>query len=312
MTTIMFISTSHKIKNNENIFMITKHLFLAVIFIAVFNVSCFAAEFLYISRSQTDHDINVEVKNLEKDHIRVVHRFGRVFFIEYANDVPRVTEKQKIYKISDGPVNPEVVGKDIKDIESIGIKVWNMNYIYPKQPVMKSILDKGLLKHPGPSRVRPKISPPPGVKSKTRPYGASWEDTSEYFLHRVAVGIILMESTGHIEDWTTAERDKFVAEAQGAMEWWNTEAPDANLSFVYEVNYGSTDHEPITEELSVYERTWVQQILTRPPFSYTYADPFVNDIQYDNDLRDRYDTDWDQPSRFSFGVSNPWGSAEAS
>ncbi|OGL42935.1 MAG: hypothetical protein A2161_09220 [Candidatus Schekmanbacteria bacterium RBG_13_48_7] len=274
--------------------MTVKCLFIIIVLISIINVPCYATELLYISDSHIEKEIENEIKSLEQNHIRVLHRFGRVLFIRSgSDDVSGLSEKEKVFKISDGQVNRNVLGEDIRDIENIGIAVWNTNYVNPEPPIQKKNSDKSIHKNPGPARVRPKISPPSaGILPKSLPYGASWEDTSEYFLHRIAVGIVLMESTGHVEDWTTAERDKFVAEAQAAMDWWVIQAPDADLSFVYEVNYGSTDHEPITESLSLDERTWIQQILTRPPFSYTYADPLVNATQYNNDLRDRYNTDW--------------------
>lgn len=280
---------------NRKIVEMKKHISVIIFLIFVFSGTGYTANFLYIPESLSEKEINENIKTWEQYQVTVKHRFGKVMFLRSPGETIPVFSRgdKKIFKVADGFIPETILGKKTDSISELGIKIWNRNYVRPKPEPIERKLKNRILKRPSPPKLRPRITlPSMAAPLLSLPYGATWEDTSEYFLHRVAVGIILMESTGHDEDWTTAERDKVVAETQIAMDWWIAEAPDANLSFVYEVNYGSTDHEPIQENTGPNEEKWVQEILTRPPFNYTFGDPWTNATQYNNDLRDMYNTDW--------------------
>ncbi len=67
-------------------------------------------------------------------------------------------------------------------------------------------------------------------------HAPGYYDTSVYMLGDVAVGIILPESNGNGENWTTTEQDKVVSEIQDGLNWWKTTGGDlANLTFQYDI-----------------------------------------------------------------------------
>ena len=65
-----------------------------------------------------------------------------------------------------------------------------------------------------------------------------YDETSEYFIGRVAVGIVLPESDGSLdpstEDWTEAERALVLSKITAALDWWAAREPNAHLTFVYD------------------------------------------------------------------------------
>jgi hypothetical protein len=120
------------------------------------------------------------------------------------------------------------------------------------------------------------------------------QKTSEFMIGSIAVSIILPESDGSVdpstEDWTFAERWHVHNEIVDALNWWADREPRANLSFIIEEHYLLTGYEPIARPSSdmVY---WVEDMMQQlgynePP---SYFDRVRN---YNNDLRDKYQTDW--------------------
>jgi len=80
-------------------------------------------------------------------------------------------------------------------------------------------------------------------------------ETSEYMIGSVAVGVIFPESNGAIdestEDWTEAEELQITSKINDALDWWASQNPDANVSFVTEFNYRvPTSYELITHNFS--------------------------------------------------------------
>jgi hypothetical protein len=115
-------------------------------------------------------------------------------------------------------------------------------------------------------------------------------DTSEYFMGEVAVGIILPESTGGQENWSTARQNNVVSEVQAAMNWWA--APDSNtrLTFVYDISLSvPTTYEPIALPQSS-EGSWIGQVMANLGFS--SGDYFERVYSYLNNRRSSLGTDW--------------------
>ena len=90
-------------------------------------------------------------------------------------------------------------------------------------------------------------------------YAPGYYDTSVYMLGSVAVGIILPESTGNGENWTTIEQNNVVSEIQAGLNWWKTTGGAlADLTFEYDVKLGvSTTYEPISRPQSD-EGLWIE------------------------------------------------------
>ena len=123
-----------------------------------------------------------------------------------------------------------------------------------------------------------------------------YAETSEYFIGRVAVGIVLPESDGSVddstEDWTEDERARVLSEITAALDWWAAQEPDAHLTFVYDDGTSDpvpTGYEPIGRPQDD-QSLWIGDVMEKK--GYTGSSYFGQVREYNNDLRDEYDTDW--------------------
>ncbi len=160
--------------------------------------------------------------------------------------------------------------------------------------------------------------PPAGVQlfaSASDPT-PGYTESSEYFIGRVAVGIVLPESDGgadpSTEDWTEDERALVLSEITAALDWWAALEPNAHLTFVYDDGTAApitTNYEPISRPYSD-QSHWIAQVMEKK--GYTGSSYFDQVRRYNNDLRDTCDTDWaftifvvdssnDSDNRFSDG-----------
>ncbi len=146
--------------------------------------------------------------------------------------------------------------------------------------------------------------PPVGLRSHPAPachhlevmIRQSGYQTSEFFIGRVAVGIVLLESDGGIdpstEDWTEAERALVLDEITAALDWWAAREPNAHLTFVYDDGTAApvaTSYEPISRHYGD-QALWITEAMTKKGITgYSYFDQVR---RYNNILRETYDTDW--------------------
>lgn len=121
-------------------------------------------------------------------------------------------------------------------------------------------------------------------------------ETSEYMAGSVAVGIVLVESDGRVdpstEDWTGEEKQTVLSEIVSALDWWAEREPRANLRFVYDDHFSNpllTGVEPITRPYHD-QRHWIAD--TMGALGYTASSYFTRVRDYNNDLRETYQTDW--------------------
>jgi hypothetical protein len=141
------------------------------------------------------------------------------------------------------------------------------------------------------------IPPPPAeLRALSGDLAPNYFQTSEYFIGRVAVGIVLPESDGSAdpsgEDWTPDERALVLAEITAALDWWAACEPAARLTFVYDDGTAApvpTSYEPITRPYRD-QALWITETMTR--MGYTGLSYFDQVRAYNNALRDAYDTDW--------------------
>jgi hypothetical protein len=103
----------------------------------------------------------------------------------------------------------------------------------------------------------------------------------------IAVGIIFPESNGSIdvstEDWTDFEIQQCLNKIQYLLDWWSSQNPNANVSFVLDVYYKvPTSYEPIKR---AEKYLWINEVMTYLGYSYRVED-------YINDIRDKIGTDW--------------------
>lgn len=120
--------------------------------------------------------------------------------------------------------------------------------------------------------------------------------TSEYMAGSVAVGIVLIESNGSVdpstENWTSDEKQLVFNELMAALNWWAKLEPKANLSFVYEDHFSDplpSNYEPITRNMGD-QQYWINDAMST--LGYTSSSYFTRVRDYNNDLRDTYQTDW--------------------
>ncbi|RLC86010.1 MAG: hypothetical protein DRJ03_10005 [Chloroflexi bacterium] len=124
----------------------------------------------------------------------------------------------------------------------------------------------------------------------------NYYETSEYFIGRVAVGIVLPESDGSAdsstEDWNADERALVLSEITAALDWWAALEPNAHLTFVYDDGTAApiaTGYEPISRPASD-QSLWITEIMEKK--GYTGPSHFGQVRDYNNALREAYDTDW--------------------
>jgi len=141
------------------------------------------------------------------------------------------------------------------------------------------------------------LAPPPeGLQPLSEDPTPGYAETSEYFIGRVAVGIVLPESDGSIdpstEDWTESERALVLSEITAALDWWAAREPNAHLTFVYDDGTAApipTSYEPITRPYSG-QALWIAEVMAKK--GYSSSSYFDQVRQYNNALRQTYDTDW--------------------
>ncbi|MEF3274948.1 MAG: hypothetical protein K6356_11235 [Chloroflexus sp.] len=116
---------------------------------------------------------------------------------------------------------------------------------------------------------------------------------SQYLAGRVAVRLVLPESTGEydrsIEDWTDALIEQVTAQTQAALDWWRERLPAARLSFDLTVQVVPTRYEPIRYGLDQ-EGLWISDVLQR--LGYTSTNYYEQAYMAAFDLRDRRSADW--------------------
>jgi len=145
-------------------------------------------------------------------------------------------------------------------------------------------------------------SPPP---SGERPYGATYQDTSEFMIGDIGVTVVLLESDGSIdsqtEDWTGGEIAAVRAEIEEGLAWWETTfhsyptvSPLHDLAFHIDFTYADnpvqTGYEPISHPQS-HESLWINDFLDL--VGYNTPSSIWTDLEHWNDdQRIANDTHW--------------------
>ncbi|OGL51041.1 MAG: hypothetical protein A3H37_11250 [Candidatus Schekmanbacteria bacterium RIFCSPLOWO2_02_FULL_38_14] len=124
---------------------------------------------------------------------------------------------------------------------------------------------------------------------KGMPYGAASDNTSEFLTGSIAVGLILPESEGNAENWTDEEIETAIAAVQKGLNWLAEKAPSkADISFTYEIHQKvSIPEEPNMQNFDFLNGYKVMNVL-----GYPGNDLFAQTREYDNDLREKYETNW--------------------
>lgn len=118
-----------------------------------------------------------------------------------------------------------------------------------------------------------------------RPFGASWDNTSEFLAGRISLNLFLMESDGSLDpsvyNWTLDQESRIQSEVLQAVSSVATVYPTAGLSFTIHLVSGRTDTtartktEPINRSAdpggTTGEDVWVREILARRGYSDPYS-----------------------------------------
>lgn len=119
-------------------------------------------------------------------------------------------------------------------------------------------------------------------------------DTSDFMIGSVTVGIILPESAGNAENWSSDRIDSVIKKIVQGMDWWvSKSAGAARLTVYYDApssNLGVTcTSEPIS--LASYQiYGWMTEVMNK--LGYTGSDCFAMVRSYINSIRKSYGTDW--------------------
>ena len=134
------------------------------------------------------------------------------------------------------------------------------------------------------------------------PFGATWQDPSEFMLGDVYVNVVLLESAGEAdastEDWTATQISEVKAEIAEGLTWWEDTVARYgsvhSLNFTTDFTYADspvpTGYEPINRPQSD-QGLWINDFLNsvgyNSPSSY-----FVDLDQFNHDQRSANNTDW--------------------
>jgi len=141
---------------------------------------------------------------------------------------------------------------------------------------------------------------PPDITRHNSSITPGYNETSEYLIGSVAVGIIFLESDGSndtsTEDWTSTEETEVVNKIQIALDWWSNQNPSASVSFTQTINYRvPTSYEPINRRGGPpweggEENLWIQDAMNY--LGYPGTDYFAQVRDYVNALRNSTGTNW--------------------
>jgi hypothetical protein len=237
-----------------------------------------------------DADIGEITEAIKLNGGHVTHIFPPSALIgEMPVDLPHVAGILAVYRQTVGDGDLATLASDARR----AARVWNA-LLAPEVPDEAApSLESLEVELAGDAFVAP---PPGGLEPLSDVPTPSYYQTSEYFIGRVVVSIILPESDGSIdpssEDWTETERTLVLSEITAALDWWAAREPNAHLSFVYDDGTAApitTSYEPISRHYGD-QALWITEVMIKKGITgFAYFDQ-VRD--YNNSLREAYDADW--------------------
>ncbi len=126
-----------------------------------------------------------------------------------------------------------------------------------------------------------------------------YDDTSEYLIGSVGVGLIFLESNGAIdpstENWDSTEISNVQSQINQALTWWSNLYFWAGVNFVLDIHTAvPTSYEPIIHPSAMtdptYEKLWVSEAMAS--LGYTSGDWMQRTMDYANAMRTTKGTDW--------------------
>lgn len=134
------------------------------------------------------------------------------------------------------------------------------------------------------------------------PYGATYQDTSEFMLGDVWVTVVLLESNGQVdaqtENWTSTEISQVKSEVLEGLTWWEDTLAAQNskhdLNFFVDFTYADTPvqtkYEPIKRPYTD-QTLWVGDFVNSVGYN-SSTSMFTNMDKWNHDKRVQHSTDW--------------------
>jgi hypothetical protein len=247
----------------------------------------------------TDMDaMNKAMAEVEEAGGALVHVYPPHISIGY---VPQgadtsLLEQAGIEAIHRSIIDPnEVVGYGFA--AEMAVRAWNANFQgdAPSEPLSPD-------DHPVPLPLSQDmlVMPVPTSVSQASPAAAPGNyQTSEFMIGKIAVGIILPESSSGSESWGIQDPDNpgsdrrqlVTNEIQAGLNWWAVNEARANLTFVYDIHTNvPTSYEPI-EQTQSNEGLWINQVMTELGYS-SPGEHGEKVRSYINNLRVQSSADW--------------------
>lgn len=133
---------------------------------------------------------------------------------------------------------------------------------------------------------RPSIQP---TVSFTESPSPNYNQTSLYMVGKVAVGIIIAQSTSGDYNWTDAQVSQTISGIEQAMSFWASQQRARDLTFYYDVHIRApTSYQPIQIPLGQ-DSVWIQDVMNRMGYP---GDAYTATLAYDNAIRAANHTDW--------------------
>ncbi|MFH1679740.1 MAG: hypothetical protein ABIH26_03745 [Candidatus Eisenbacteria bacterium] len=152
-----------------------------------------------------------------------------------------------------------------------------------------------------PSLALPPYSPPEHAKNHEgkdgplaaygRAHGAGYYQTSEIFMGRIAVGVILPDSPGAV--YEEHEIEAVLDAVRGAMDFWVREISYVGVQFHYDIrSHVSCSKDFIASQPRYLDAEWIGEILANIGYEGSGGDAAELIYPYVNDLRTEFGAEW--------------------
>jgi len=134
--------------------------------------------------------------------------------------------------------------------------------------------------------------PSPEIAVEGASAAPTLNQTSEFMIGKIAVGVILPESNDVMENWDSTRQTIVFNEIVEGLDWWVTKGgTSAHLTFYYDQRFSvPTQYEPITQIGEADEDLWVSDIFQS--MGYMTGNSYDRARAYVNHLRGVFHTDW--------------------
>jgi hypothetical protein len=142
---------------------------------------------------------------------------------------------------------------------------------------------------PAPAATSGEATEPPRRYGNVR--NVAYDQTSEVFLGRIAVGVVLIDSPGAI--YTSDDVETVLAAVEGAMDYWTGQVGYVGVSFTYDVHTGvSCSRNFLSAQPKYLEPEWVGEVMQNMGYPGGSTDASEHVYPYLDSLRTRLGTEW--------------------